>query len=91
MSIHTHFTLCIGCALIGGASLRAEEPAAEIAALEKAAADFVVAYNHQDATTIVELFTEAGEITDMHGNWLTTGRSQIRAHYDEKGKTCTSP
>lgn len=83
MSIHTQFTLCIGCALIGGASLRAEEPAAEIAALEMAAANFVVAYNHQDAAAIAELFTEAGEITDMKGNWLTTGRAQIQAHYEE--------
>ena len=44
--------------------LLAEEPDPSIAGLQKAAADFVTAYNQQDAAAIAALFTEDGEMTD---------------------------
>jgi uncharacterized protein (TIGR02246 family) len=77
----TTLRICLGlaCAL----QVRAEEPTPEIAGLQKAAADFVVAYNNQDAAALAKLFTEDGEITDLTAADLTTGREQIQARYEE--------
>jgi uncharacterized protein (TIGR02246 family) len=71
--------LALACAL----QVRAEEPSPEIAGLQKAAADFVTAYNKQDAAAIAALFTEDGEIADLTGEQLTSGREDIKARYEE--------
>lgn len=71
--------LSLACAM----HISAEEPSPDIAGLQKAAADFVIAYNHQDAGAIAALFTEEGEMIDLSGDALTTGRSQIEARYGE--------
>lgn len=71
--------LSLACAL----QCRAEEPAPEIAGLQKAAADFVTAYNKQDATAIAALFTEDGEMADLSGTNLTSGRDEIQARYEQ--------
>jgi uncharacterized protein (TIGR02246 family) len=60
-----------------------EEPAPEIAGLQEAASAFVTAYNEKNAAAISELFTEDGEITDIDGSSLTTGRGAIQARYQE--------
>lgn len=77
------FRAGIALAILAHSGLRAEEPAPEIAGLEKAAADFVIAYNNQDAAGIANLFTEQGEMADLRGKDLTTGREEIQAHYEE--------
>ncbi len=71
--------LALACTL----QVRAEEPTPEIAGLQKAAADFVTAYNKQDAAGIAALFTESGEMADLTGNDLTSGREDIKARYEE--------
>lgn len=68
-------------ALLATPVLRAEEPSPEIAGLEKAAADFVIAFNAKDPEAIAGLFTENGEISDPGGEELISGRGQIAAHY----------
>jgi uncharacterized protein (TIGR02246 family) len=76
-----HTTLMLMLAMLP--ALRAEEePTPEIAGLQKAAADFVVAYNNRDAAALAQLFTEDGEITDLTAAGLTTGREQIQARYE---------
>jgi uncharacterized protein (TIGR02246 family) len=60
-----------------------EQPSPEIAGLEKAAADFVEAFNKQDASAIAALFTEDGEMADLSGTDLTSGREEIKARYEE--------
>lgn len=73
-------TACLALALIAGPVLPAEEQAdPALAGLEKAAADFVVAYNDRKADAIAALFTENGEIA---GDELTTGREAIQARYE---------
>ncbi len=72
----------IGCLFVGNPMLGAEEPAPEVAGLQKAAADFVVAYNDQDAAALAKLFTGNGEITDLRRNQLIAGRADIEAHYE---------
>ncbi|MEM1083420.1 MAG: SgcJ/EcaC family oxidoreductase [Verrucomicrobiota bacterium] len=62
--------------------LLGEEVAPEIAGLEKAAMDFVTAYNAQDAEAISKLFTEDGEITDLRAEDLLSGREAIKLHYE---------
>jgi uncharacterized protein (TIGR02246 family) len=65
-------------------ALRAEEePTPEIAGLQQAAGNFVTAYNQRDAAALAKLFTEDGEITDLTGAEITTGREQIQARYEE--------
>lgn len=71
--------LSLACAL----QVRAEEASPEIAGLQKAAADFVTAYNNRDAAALAKLFTENGEMTDLRGTALTSGREQIQARYEE--------
>lgn len=62
-------------------SLRSAEPDSAIAGLEQAAADFVLAFNARDPEAIAALFTEEGEICDLNGENLVSGREQIAAHY----------
>lgn len=62
-------------------SLRSEEPSPGIAGLQQAAADFVAAFNAKDAEGLAQLFTEEGEICDLDGGNLISGREQIAAHY----------
>ncbi len=69
-------------ALIAASSLHAEEEASpEIAGLEKAASDFVAAFNAKDAAAVAALFTENGEITDLHADDVVSGRADIQARY----------
>ena len=72
-------------ALLTASGLRAqEEPASpEIAGLQQAAADFVLAYNAKDAAAIAALFTENGEMADLRAEDTTTGRAGIQARYEE--------
>lgn len=58
-----------------------QETSPELAGLEKAAADFVAAYNKKDAAAIAALFTENGELSDLSGEELTSGRDEIKAFY----------
>lgn len=62
-------------------TLRSAEPDSDIAGLEQAAADFVLAFNARDPEAIAALFTEEGEISDLNGENLVSGREQIAAHY----------
>jgi uncharacterized protein (TIGR02246 family) len=62
-------------------ALPAEEPSSEIAGLEQAAADFVLAFNAKDSEAIAKLFLENGEISDPGGGSSISGREQIAAHY----------
>jgi uncharacterized protein (TIGR02246 family) len=77
----TNIAICL--ALACSVQVRAEEPIPEIAGLQEAAADFVTAYNNKDSAAIAALFTEDGEIADLTGEELTSGREQIKARYDE--------
>lgn len=63
--------------------LAQEEPSPEIAGLQKAATDFVEAYNKKDAAAIAALFTADGEMSDLTGTDLTSGRDEIKARYEE--------
>jgi len=75
--------ICIVLAMLPQLSLRgADEPDPALAGLEKAAASFVIAYNDRKAADIAALFTENGEITDLSGDELTTGREAIKARYE---------
>lgn len=69
-------------ALALASGLRGEETSPEIAGLEKAAGDFVAAYNKKDAAALAALFTENGEITDLDADDVTSGRTDIRARYE---------
>ncbi|MGC4014138.1 MAG: SgcJ/EcaC family oxidoreductase [Luteolibacter sp.] len=75
---------CLVVALFASPGLRAEEtPDPAIAGLQKTAADFVAAYNKKDAAALAALFTPDGEICDLNAEDLTTGRDQIKAHYED--------
>lgn len=63
--------------------LHADETTPEIAGLHKAASDFVTAYNNKDAAAIAKLFTEDGELTDLTGGEITSGRDEIEALYSD--------
>jgi uncharacterized protein (TIGR02246 family) len=64
-------------------ALRGEEPSPDVAGLEQAAADFVIAFNSKDSDAIAKLFLENGELSDLSGGSLISGREQIAAHYAE--------
>ena len=51
----TNITMCL--ALVCALQASADEPTPEIAGLQKAAADFVTAYNKRDSAAIAALFT----------------------------------
>jgi uncharacterized protein (TIGR02246 family) len=74
----------IALAVLAHTGLRAEEPAPEIAGLEKAAEEFVIAYNNKDAAALAALFTEQGELVDLNAEEVITGRGDIEAHYKER-------
>jgi uncharacterized protein (TIGR02246 family) len=79
---------CLILPLITGLSLmasaaRTEEPFPEIAGLQQAASEFVSAFNARDAGALAKLFTEEGELCDLNGENLISGREQIAAHYAE--------
>lgn len=79
MKTSINLCLALACAL----QVRAEEPSPEIAGLQKAASDFVAAYNKKDAAAIAALFTEDGEMGDITGKDLTSGRQEIKGRYEE--------
>jgi len=83
MKLNLHFTVGIAFALFASAALRAEDGSPELTGLREAAADFVSAYNNQDATAIAALFAEDGEMTDLSGTNRTSGRSGIQMRYEE--------
>jgi uncharacterized protein (TIGR02246 family) len=76
-------TTSLALAMLASPGLRAEEPSPEIAGLQQAASDFVAAYNNKDAAAIAALFLENGEITNLTGDDTTTGRADIKAHFEE--------
>jgi uncharacterized protein (TIGR02246 family) len=69
--------------LLHVSTLHADEPTPEIAGLQKAANDFVNAYNEKDAAAIAKLFTEDGELTDLSGEEITSGREEIETFYSD--------
>lgn len=78
-------TNSVGIALVAlftHSGLRAEDPSMEIAGLEKAAADFIVAYNDKNAAGLAAMFMEKGEITDLNAQDVVTGRKDIQAKYE---------
>lgn len=83
MKTTARLSVGIALAILAQSGLLAEEPAPEIAGLEKASADFVIAYNNKDAAGIAKLFTEQGEMADLTGKDLTSGREEIQAYYEE--------
>jgi len=72
------FLLSLVCTL----QTRAEETSPEILGLQKAAENFVSAYNTRDAKAIAALFTEEGEIVNLTGSRITSGRTDIQALYE---------
>lgn len=83
MNTNIHLSAGIALAMFASPGLRAEEPAPEIAGLQKAASDFVIAYNNKDAAAIAKLFTEDGELSDLTGEEITSGREEIEALYSD--------
>jgi len=77
----TNIIICL--ALACTLQVRAEEPTPEISGLQKAASDFVTAYNNKDAAAVAALFTEDGEMCDITAKDLTSGREQIKGRYEE--------
>lgn len=73
----------LALALLVSPGLRAQEPIPEIAGLEAAAANFILAYNAKDAAAVAALFAEDGEITDLLAEDITSGRAGIEARYAE--------
>lgn len=72
-------------------SAGANSSAPDISGLRQAAADFVIAYNSKDAKALAALFTEAGEISDLKGEEVTSGRTEIQAHYEEVFSSADAP
>ncbi len=73
----------LAAAILSQTTLWAADPVDEIPGLQKAAADFVVAYNNRDAAAVAALFTENGEVTDLNADKVTTGREDIQERYEE--------
>lgn len=78
----TNLSAGVMLALTLASGLRGQEASPEIAGLEKAAKDFVAAYNKKDAAALAAMFTETGEITDLEATDVTTGRADIQARYE---------
>ncbi len=74
-----HFTLL----LLGAQFVSANEESDEMAGLQKIAAEFATAYNKKDAAAIAALFTENGELSDLNGKDLASGREDIKTRYEE--------
>jgi uncharacterized protein (TIGR02246 family) len=72
-------------------SAGADSSASDITGLRQAAADFVIAYNSRDAKALAALFTEAGEMSDINGEELTSGRADIQAHYEQAFRAADAP
>ncbi|MFC7337593.1 YybH family protein [Haloferula chungangensis] len=72
-------------------SIKAEEDTPSISALAEAASQFVIAYNEKDASAIAQLFTEDGEMSDLTGQDLTSGREAIKARYEALFSNENSP
>lgn len=70
-------------AILTPTTLWAAEPVDEIPGLQKASEDFVIAYNKKDAEAIANLFTEDGEMVDLSGDDMSSGREEIRERYEE--------
>jgi uncharacterized protein (TIGR02246 family) len=73
----------LSLALVPLRGLHGQETSPEITGLQKAAADFVTAYNKKDAAAVAALFAENGEITDLSGADTVMGRAAIKARYEE--------
>ncbi len=69
----------------------ADATSPEIAGLQQAAADFVIAFNKKDAAAIAALFTEAGEMSDLKAEEIISGRAEIQAHYEDILKAPDAP
>jgi len=82
MKHHIITTACLTLALFSQ-GLHADERASKITGLEKAANDFVNAYNKKDAAAIATLFTQNGELTDLSGNKIISGRQEIQSFYSD--------
>jgi uncharacterized protein (TIGR02246 family) len=78
----TNLTAGVMLAFTLASGLRGQDASPEISGLEKAAKDFVAAYNKKDAPALAALFTETGEITDLDATDVTTGRADIQARYE---------
>lgn len=92
MKTNINLSYSLAIAMLFNSGLRAEdEPSPEIVGLQKAAADFVVAYNNKDAAALTALFTENGEMTDIDGEDIISGRAEIKAHYDEVFASADAP
>ncbi len=65
------------------AAVPAGEASPEITGLRQAAADFVIAYNKKDAAAVAALFTENGEVSDLKGEDVISGRAGIEAYYKD--------
>lgn len=83
MKSTTQFAAGLLLALSLPSRLVAEEPSPEIPGLEKAASDFVAAFNKKDAAAVAALFTENGEITDLNADDVVSGRADIQARYED--------
>ena len=83
MKPYIHLSTGVALAMLANPGLCAEEPSPEIAGLQKAATDFVTAYNNKDAAALAALFTENGEITDLNAEEVISGREDIQDHYKE--------
>jgi uncharacterized protein (TIGR02246 family) len=86
-----HRTAACLVALSTASGLFAEEPSPEIAGLEKAASDFVAAFNKKDAAAVAALFTENGELTDLNADDVVSGRADIQARYEAIFATPNAP
>lgn len=74
---------CLATALIASGPIHAEEVDPSIVGLAEAAGSFVKAYTEEDASAIANLFTEDGEMSDLAGEEIITGRDAIQARYEE--------
>ncbi len=83
MKCHLTLPIISAYALLSTFLLHAEEPSSEIAGLQKAADDFVIAYNKQDAASLAALYVDAGEIRRLQDDEPISGRADIEAFYQK--------